>query len=230
MKKFILYQNPKNVSIMVKVYLLQLPSNIMKEHTLEKSPIHLREHKITHHGKMPHECKECSKTFLHPSLLKNHEKIHTWEKHYECNDSESMEEHILGENLMNVSNVGKPSDVSHILEDVMKGSLMTTRELKPLGDWVPARTRFGMALPAHLLHHATMVPLSSGPIAVSSASTATLCQCRITYALHVPCCPWWSAHVISCLQSEWSPPTKSGAYSSGTGLPLQKVSPRGCGK
>ncbi|KAK1345886.1 hypothetical protein QTO34_008351 [Cnephaeus nilssonii] len=47
----------------------------------------------------------------------------------------------------------------------------------------------GLAPPPHLLHHPTMVPLSSGPIGAGSTSTAAHCQHHVANIHHVSCHP-----------------------------------------
>ncbi|KAK1339814.1 hypothetical protein QTO34_018371 [Cnephaeus nilssonii] len=56
----------------------------------------------------------------------------------------------------------------------------------------PTRTCLGLALPAHLLHHPTVVLLLSGPIWVSSTSTATAARAESPMPAMFHATSWWA--------------------------------------
>ncbi|KAK1327501.1 hypothetical protein QTO34_013003 [Cnephaeus nilssonii] len=105
-------ENPMNVVIMVKLSLIQLPSNVMKELIIKKNPIDVSRWESLPLSSLIESMKEHN-VEKSPMTVSNVGKLSDIPLLFEI-----MKECTLGRNPMNVSNVGKPSVVPHIFKDI----------------------------------------------------------------------------------------------------------------
>ncbi|KAK1337030.1 hypothetical protein QTO34_003075 [Cnephaeus nilssonii] len=95
-------------------------------------------------------------------------------------------------NILLINGRGKTGNSKNLWAQGMNLEIELYQEVR-----ASLRTRLGLVLPAHLLHHPAAVRLLSGPIRAGSASTAASCQRCIPNARHGPCHPLVTEDCIS---------------------------------